>query len=272
MELLAKWSDFNRNLSNRWAKEKAEREAKRERREAELIEAQTQGRLISDRDMTLLSQFKDDAYRGIVAPVAGSVGDVVDLLNMGGKDVGGYSVQDLYPEGQEMAQPGNPLATTEDFIRYGDDAGLTSTERRPWAEILAGVGTGSALGLMDSVGGSANKLQRMYGKQQGVIGGHKALNADLKALEKAKNMKANGANADDIYKDTQWWLDHPDGKPRFEIDDSKASLTGATQMMQSADDTYIPPYNGDIHGYIDHKNLFDNYDISADVKEIADNG
>ncbi|MCP3897971.1 LPD23 domain-containing protein, partial [Moraxella sp.] len=55
-----------------------------------------------------------------------------------------------------------------------------------------------------------------------MIGGQRAQNADLDMLKKAQDMKAQGVDADTIYADTKWWLDHPDGKPRFEIDDSGA--------------------------------------------------
>lgn len=58
----------------------------------------------------------------------------------------------------------------------------------------------------------------------GTIGGKTAKTADMALLAKAGEMKAAGAKADDIYAQTKWWLDHPDGKPRFEIDDSGAEL------------------------------------------------
>jgi len=55
----------------------------------------------------------------------------------------------------------------------------------------------------------------------GTIGGKVAKTADLLALGRAQKMKEAGAGTDDIYKETKWWLDHPDGQPRFEIDDSR---------------------------------------------------
>jgi hypothetical protein len=61
-------------------------------------------------------------------------------------------------------------------------------------------------------------------RMEGIIGSTGAKTADLKLLAKAEDMKAAGASADDIYSQTRWWLDHPDGRPRFEIDDSKSSI------------------------------------------------
>lgn len=51
------------------------------------------------------------------------------------------------------------------------------------------------------------------------FGGKLAKNADLKALAKAEMLKGKGADDATIWKDTGWWLGHPDGKPRFEIND-----------------------------------------------------
>ncbi|MCP5018866.1 MAG: GNAT family N-acetyltransferase [Ketobacter sp.] len=60
----------------------------------------------------------------------------------------------------------------------------------------------------------------------GTIGGKAAKTADLVALQRAQELQQAGKSADDIYADTKWWLDHPDGQPRFEIDDSGAALHG----------------------------------------------
>lgn len=58
-----------------------------------------------------------------------------------------------------------------------------------------------------------------------IIAGKNAKSADLNALSQAERLKADGVDADTIYRDTGWWLDHPDGRPRWEIDDSKAVIS-----------------------------------------------
>lgn len=61
--------------------------------------------------------------------------------------------------------------------------------------------------------------------QLGMLAGPNAKNADLGMLARAQEMKAQGVPTDDIYSETKWWLDHPDGVPRFEIDDSGFGYT-----------------------------------------------
>jgi len=67
----------------------------------------------------------------------------------------------------------------------------------------------------------------MPAEQLGIIIGPKGANkAQRDMLEKAKEMKAEGASADEIFEATKtktstgWWLDHPDGVPRAEISDA----------------------------------------------------
>ncbi len=68
--------------------------------------------------------------------------------------------------------------------------------------------------------------------QGGMIGGPKAKTADIEALARAQSMKADGVDSDAIYADTGWWLDHPDGVPRFEIDDSGAKFRDVDTRIQ----------------------------------------
>jgi hypothetical protein len=64
----------------------------------------------------------------------------------------------------------------------------------------------------------------------GIIAGKGAKTADINMLTKAQEMKAAGVPADDIYAQTKWWLDHPDGQPRFEIDDSQSVGIDSSQF------------------------------------------
>ena len=69
-----------------------------------------------------------------------------------------------------------------------------------------------------------NALNRLFPLKKEIIAGKNARNADLDALARAERMKADGVDTDTIYADTRWYLDHPDGQPRFEIDDSGSSM------------------------------------------------
>lgn len=78
------------------------------------------------------------------------------------------------------------------------------------------------LGLMAL--GSGTALQAGRGTPKGqlqMIAGESARTADLKALAQAKQMQAAGSPRELIVKETGWWQG-PDGKWRFEIDDSQA--------------------------------------------------
>ena len=92
---------------------------------------------------------------------------------------------------------------------------------------------------------------------QGTIGSTGAKTADLTALTRAQEMKAAGASTDEIYGQTRWWLDHPDGRPRFEIDDSAAR--------------YAPDiYDQNIDKSLSHQELYSAYPDTADIPLTKD--
>ncbi len=94
--------------------------------------------------------------------------------------------------------------------------------------------------------------------QAGMIGSTGAKTADLKALDTAIEMKTAGIDAgspidpDTIYKKTGWWLDHPDGRPRFEIDDSGAKYTPDI-------------YDKSVSESLPHNNLYESYPDTANI-------
>lgn len=65
-------------------------------------------------------------------------------------------------------------------------------------------------------GNSDNAFSEMFA-------GRQAKTADLEALKRAEDMQAAGASRDDIWRDTGWFQG-VDGKWRYEIDDSSATL------------------------------------------------
>jgi hypothetical protein len=67
--------------------------------------------------------------------------------------------------------------------------------------------------------------------QLNILIGESAKTADKKALAAAKQMAASGAPREAIHKATGWWQG-PDGKWRFEIDDSQAAFRGEFGSMR----------------------------------------
>ena len=90
------------------------------------------------------------------------------------------------------------------------------------ADIIPGAAATAAAvgGLVPFMARNVDPLADIMRRQAGIIGSTGAKTADLDALKVAQDLKASGVDADDIFDQTGWWLDHPDGRPRFEIDDS----------------------------------------------------
>ena len=80
------------------------------------------------------------------------------------------------------------------------------------------------LALMTSgAGGLLGRVPEGPGKVLGMFGGRAAKTADLGQMKKAEKMLDGGADRADVWKQTGW-MRGPDGKMRFEIDDSAARL------------------------------------------------
>ncbi len=156
------------------------------------------------------------------------------------------------------------------------------TPQSGWQNLVSAMGSlapEAALGVMPLSGRMARELggeivnqavKPSMSKQAGMIGGVNAKNADLAALSKAQEMKSEGIDADTIYQDTKWWLDHPDGKPRFEIDDSGAGLSNNARRD-------IKDYGvRREESFMPHDELYGAYPDTADISVMhtsrADNG
>ncbi len=98
-------------------------------------------------------------------------------------------------------------------------------------------------------------------KQGGIIASTGAKNADMDAFEIAKKLKNDGVDADTIYAETKWWLDHPDGRPRFEIDDSGFAINHPEGLATSE----IAPM-GSINENVKHDLLFGQYPDTGDIR------
>lgn len=77
--------------------------------------------------------------------------------------------------------------------------------------------------LTDVYAGVSGPAGQFAADESGMFAGILAKNADLDALDVAKNMANSGASRDDIWKQTGWFQG-VDGKWRFEIDDSARSV------------------------------------------------
>ena len=144
--------------------------------------------------------------------------------------------KDITPVWGDVRAVNRGINMLENMPKPGDYIQSGQFNQRAYNDAYAGHGAKGVLELasaIPAVGGAAyglaklaknlDSVPRNFG-QSGMIAGPKAKTANLDALEQAKSLKADGADADSVYSQTGWWLDHPDGVPRFEIDDSGAQL------------------------------------------------
>ena len=82
----------------------------------------------------------------------------------------------------------------------------------------------------------------------GIFAGSRAKTANMEALKVANEMKASGVPDEAIHAKTGWFFGMPDRKPRFEIDDSGASIKN---FGKNQDDSMINVLN--------HQGLYDAY-------------
>ena len=105
-------------------------------------------------------------------------------------------------------------------------------------DVLSGKKTDVTISDLYNIAGTAGGMST-FGKAPAgslrIFGGANA-NAPITKgpFSKAEKMSTEGAQPQDTWKETGWWLDDADGKWRFEIDDSQASLPEA-MMKTNAD-------------------------------------
>ena len=127
-------------------------------------------------------------------------------------------LQDQYAAYQNAERPLTKALRAADMALEG--SGLAADL---FPAIKAGAATASfLLPMMARHNEAMSGIARALKKQRGIIGGPGAKTADMDALDLATMLKGQGRSADEIFEKTGWWLDHPDGVPRFEIDDSGA--------------------------------------------------
>ncbi len=101
-----------------------------------------------------------------------------------------------------------------------------------------------------------NMFLKTFNPRRDIIGSTGAKNADMAALAKAEEMKAAGIDTDTIYNETGWFLDHPDGRPRFEINDSGMGWgKGFYNYVSDGNRTHRATE------FVDHPALYENYNM-----------
>jgi hypothetical protein len=119
-----------------------------------------------------------------------------------------------------------------DFVQYLKDAapgGLLNPELQPVANYARDVAQGKYIerGANRYLGkGAGQEIMNAAIPGGGLLtfGGKMAKNAPIQLLDKARQMLKEGMDDATIWKQTGWWLGHPDKQPRFEIPDELASL------------------------------------------------
>ena len=89
-----------------------------------------------------------------------------------------------------------------------------------------------------------------------MFAGQKAATADLKALERARAMEKDGVDNEDIRQETGWFQG-PDGKWRFEIDDSAAAIVRTSDV-------------GSLGRLLDHNEVYRAYPGIKDIRLSID--
>jgi hypothetical protein len=132
-----------------------------------------------------------------------------------------------YDVASSLPVVGNAISGKEavESGRRAIDAGRSGNLKRALVEAgLTGLNTaGAVMGL--PWGRGASQAAQDGASTARIFAGPTAKTADHAALARAQEMAAAGADRADIWRDTGWFAG-PDGKWRFEIDDSGARLTG----------------------------------------------
>jgi hypothetical protein len=190
-----------------------------------------------------VTQQPRNRFLGAVADAAGYLSDQADRYVVPERDplFGGMRGGDLLP-----LRNVNRLL---DDLSYGGrittGRGQTTTLR---PEVVDTVALGGAMRPFIQKGGEAalKTIAEQVQNKTGLLGrnvidprmrmfaGEGAKTADKQALKVAKDMKAAGVPDEVIHAKTKWFFGSADGKPRFEIDDSPATIRGVGTVERVA--------------------------------------
>lgn len=218
-------------------------------------------------------QFLQDMKRGVLdsvnrGAVASTIGGPVDLATMALRPLG-YNVE-------------KPIGGSEWVGDKMQQLGLLGDTRNPIAEALASVAVPGAMAKVAPKVFQAEQAaiqnaniagplsDGKFAAQRGVFGGLSAKTADKAKLSQAEQMLSKGVDPAQVWKETGWGRG-PDGKWRFEIDDTRSGMR-LTGPKFGIDDG---PYNK-LGETLDHREAFkaypDSKGISVTYSDAASGG
>lgn len=236
----------------------------------------------------------DAANRGWIAQTFGAPVDMAtQAVNLGIAGAGylGHKAG-LFKQPPELLDSARVPGSSEWIGQKMQNAGMVSPNRNPIAEAGMGLLSPVAFKGAQKVGGllanaemkAAQNLAQpstMRAKtQRGIFAGEWAKTADKAAMKTAQDMDANKADPRTIWSETGWFKG-PDGKWRFEIDDSGSAMRGvdpseyivqafrsggvdAAKAARADMEGYLPPYrqrgrNMELSDVFSHRGLMDAY-------------
>lgn len=231
----------------------------------------------------------DAANRGMVANSLGSLVDLsTNVANLGIAGAGyiGHKTG-LLSQPPDLIDSRNVPGSSEWIGQKMQNAGMVSPNRNALAEFGMGLLSPVAYKGAQKVGGllynveqnalanaSKPSTMRMHG-QRGIFAGEWAKTADKNALSAAKKMEADKAAPRAIWSETGWFK-APDGKWRFEIDDS-ASLVKSSALPEkeffASGQSLGTHADFKLSDSFDHSKVFEAYPDAKNIEmSFADDG
>jgi len=185
---------------------------------------------------------------GYVMPPEGA--EVVEGTRGGMLPVANYRL----PDGRVVGGPAfpQPMADAGNAMAYA--LGYTQDPNAPEGYVSQEALQRGGEGLAGSAAVGGLAVGKAPKNAVGMFAGQRAKTADLDALKMAQALKEQGAPRESIWTQTGWF-EGPDGKWRFEIDDSKARLrrrgeTFGEQWSKMPDDA-----DADLKYFLQHRDL-----------------
>lgn len=184
---------------------------------------------------------------------------------MSGKPTAASRSREFEHKGLNRKPP--TLTEIQEAIRVGQ---LPSAFRSQEPGLQGGVPTETITGLnlspLDLFGtGIGTKIAGLGAKGIGLAGifaGVNAKTANLAKLELAQKLKQQVVPDREIYAKTGWTFGFPDSKPRFEIPDNEASLSGLKYQGRSG----ILENSGDLKNSLTHPELYKAYPETSNIQ------
>lgn len=239
---------------------------------------------LADRDSqkAMKNGLLDAANRGMVASTLGGPVDLATAITNLGIAGAGYigHKSGLLSRPPELINPLSVLGSSEWIGQKMQNAGMVSPNRNALAEAGMGLLSPVAYKGAQKMGGLLYNVEQnalanlakpstmtMQG-QRGIFAGEWAQTADKAKLKAAQSMEAKQADPRDIWNQTGWFKG-PDGKWRFEIDDSASLVkSGALpeQEFFASGQSLGSHASFKLPDALDHSRLFDAYPDARQVE------